>query len=60
MINDVLCQETTRQIGLFKWDYIQQLLREHKSGRADHGLKLLGLITFFQWYNLFITKKVLI
>ena len=56
MANDILTPVSTEQSGLLNWDYISQLLNEHKTGRFDHGLKLLGLVTFYQWYNSFVRE----
>lgn len=50
-MQDVLSAERLRSHGLFKAEYIHELMNEHISGQADHRKKLWNLLTFQLWWE---------
>ena len=51
LLLDTLCADAVRRHGLFRWDPIEALLREHLEGRADHRKELWTLFVFQRWYE---------
>jgi asparagine synthase (glutamine-hydrolysing) len=49
LTDDLLSAESLRSTGLFSPEYVQRLLREHRSGRADHRKPLWTLLVFELW-----------
>lgn len=49
LLLDTLAEDTVRQTGLFRWEGIQTLLREHLERRANWGYHLWGLMTLLLW-----------
>ncbi len=47
----LLAPEALAATGLFKPDYVQQLLAEHRSGARDHRKRLWNLLSFMMWYD---------
>lgn len=54
LVRDVLSPEAIHRRGLFKPAKAQQLLDEHESGFADHGLLIWGLLNIELWQQLFL------
>ena len=52
-VMDLLSAECIRRRGLFEEKYVQQLLREHISGRADRGAQLWALVLIELWQRQF-------
>ena len=46
---DVLSPENIDAVGVFDRLFIEQLIREHVSGKANHYRELWNLIVLFQW-----------
>ncbi|HZT68521.1 MAG TPA: asparagine synthase (glutamine-hydrolyzing) [Terriglobia bacterium] len=51
LVAEVLNEEKLRRQGLFNVTYVQQLIREHSSRRADHRKALWTLLCFQLWYD---------
>jgi asparagine synthase (glutamine-hydrolysing) len=47
---DSLSGETVKKQGFFNYAYIQKLLKEHCSGKANHRQKIWPLVVFTRWY----------
>jgi asparagine synthase (glutamine-hydrolysing) len=41
------------ELGIFDYDYVQQLLNEHISGKADHNFRIWILLNLEIWYRLY-------
>lgn len=54
MVRDTLTERATCDLGVFDWTFVDRLVSSHLSAQSNHGLKLLGLITFYTWYDLFL------
>lgn len=50
-LNELLSEETVKKQGIFNVGYIQKILAEHRSGKANHKGKLWNLFVFQKWYN---------
>lgn len=57
-LHDHLAPDTLGRRGLFDQDYVAQLLNEHDSSFADHGLLLWGLLNVELWHRLYIDQPV--
>ena len=42
--------------GVFNWDFIQHLRREHMTGRRDNSYQLYAIIMFDAWYRKYILE----
>ena len=49
--DEVLRRSPLRQLGLLDFDYIHDLWRIHREGRADHSFDLWCLINLSGWYE---------
>jgi len=49
MLNDIVNEETVNATGLFHWQPINKLMRDHFERRANNGYQLWGLLTLFLW-----------
>jgi asparagine synthase (glutamine-hydrolysing) len=45
------------ELGIFDADYIQQLLDEHISGKADHNFRIWILLNLEIWYRLYFENE---
>jgi asparagine synthase (glutamine-hydrolysing) len=52
MVADVLSPTALRRVGLFDPSYVQRLISEHDSMRADHSRPLWTLLVFMSWYDM--------
>ena len=43
--------------GIFRHSFIENLLKEHISGKRDHGRAIWSLFVFEMWYNKWISKS---
>jgi asparagine synthase (glutamine-hydrolysing) len=48
-LGDYLAEETVRRRGLFRPAAVSTMMREHLSGRADHGERLWLLMALEGW-----------
>ncbi len=55
MMEETLSEAIIRDAGLFNYDYIDQLKKEHLSNRFDHSHKLWALMIFHLWRKQFIS-----
>jgi asparagine synthase (glutamine-hydrolysing) len=46
---DTLTESAVKETGLFRWEGIEKLLRDHLERRANLGYHLWGLMTLFVW-----------
>ena len=53
-VSDLLAPDTIRRRGLFDVSYVQGLLQDHMSGRADRGAQLWALMLVELWHARFI------
>jgi asparagine synthase (glutamine-hydrolysing) len=51
LIDDYLREETIRRQGLFRYEVISRLVRDHMSCRRDTSWQLWNLIVFQHWYE---------
>jgi len=49
MLNDVVNEETVAETGLFRWQPINKLMRDHFERRANNGYQLWGLLNLMLW-----------
>lgn len=57
MVADALSEGKVKSQGLFNAAYIERLLQEHSSGRADHWKLLWTLLCFQLWYERWAAKN---
>jgi asparagine synthase (glutamine-hydrolysing) len=53
-VHDLLSPGTVKRRALFNPTYVQALLDEHDSGKADHGHLLWGLLSVELWHRAFL------
>jgi asparagine synthase (glutamine-hydrolysing) len=53
-MRDLLSKRHINRRGLFNHAYVEQLMREHEVGFADHATMLYGLINLEHWFTHFI------
>jgi asparagine synthase (glutamine-hydrolysing) len=53
-MRDHLSNDCIKRRGLFNHDYVEELMREHEAGFADHATMLYGLINLEHWFTLFV------
>jgi len=58
MLLDILNKENINSLGYFNYPYVENIIKEHLMLKKNHGYKLLGLMWFCIWYNLFIKNKM--
>jgi asparagine synthase (glutamine-hydrolysing) len=51
LVGDLLREEKLKRQGVFNARFVNQLLQEHWSGRADHRKALWTLLSFQLWYD---------
>ena len=56
-VQEVLTQDGIKKTGLFNQKYINQILQEHLSYKADHESKIMALLVFIIWYDIYMTGK---
>jgi asparagine synthase (glutamine-hydrolysing) len=49
LLLDTVCFDAIQQTGLFRWQPVQQILREHLERKANWGYHLWGLLTLLLW-----------
>lgn len=49
LLLDTLTRDVIRSSGLFSWPYVEQLLQEHFTRKANWGYHLWGLMTLVLW-----------
>lgn len=52
-----LAPELIESTGFLNYDFINNLFKQHKAKKADHGRALWTLISFMAWYYLFIATN---
>lgn len=50
-------EDYVKKEGIFNWDYIQFLRKQHKSGKRDNSMGLFGIIMFDVWYRKYFLKE---
>jgi asparagine synthase (glutamine-hydrolysing) len=56
MAHDILLSETATARGIFRKDYVQQLLDEHVSARTNHHTRLWALLMLELWFRMWIDQ----
>ncbi len=51
LVADTLAEDKLKRQGIFNPAFVQQMLREHAQGRADHRKALWTLLCFQLWYD---------
>ncbi len=51
---DTLLSSRARSRGYFRPSFVQQLIREHQSGRRDHNLRLWQLVVLECWHRQYV------
>lgn len=49
LLLDTITQDAVERTGLFRWKYIQTLMNDHFTRRANYGYHLWGLLILFLW-----------
>lgn len=57
-VRDLLSPSTLRRRGLFDLNFVEQLINQHESGFADHGLLLWGLMSIELWQRVYMDSRV--
>jgi len=50
---ETLSKENIESVGIFDFEYINELINSHLNGQEDNRIKLWTLVVFVQWYNNF-------
>jgi len=53
---DTLNAQSVNEEGIFRWETVDQLIREHTRGEKNHSHRLWGLLVFRLWKNEFMVK----
>ena len=53
---DTLNAQSVNEEGIFRWETVDQLIREHTRGEKNHSHRLWGLLVFRLWKNEFMKK----
>ena len=56
-VQEVLTKDEIGKTGLFNQKYINQILQEHLSHKADHESKIMALLVFTIWYDIYMSGK---
>ena len=54
-VTQVMDEARIFEAGIFNKSYVDQIIREHQSGRKDHNFKIWNLLNYEVWYRLFIS-----
>lgn len=54
--NDLLSRDHILKQGIFNYDYVNKILKEHRSKKNDHRKKIWTLLMFQVWYNNWLLK----
>lgn len=57
MILDILSSERTKSLGYFNHEYILQILNEHFKNIRNNSWKILSLVNFYLWHDIYIDSK---
>ncbi|MDA1169074.1 MAG: asparagine synthase (glutamine-hydrolyzing) [bacterium] len=57
-VQEVLSEKNIQHTGIFRYEYIKELIDEHKNKRFDNRKKLWTLIVFQLWYERWIVRGV--
>ena len=56
LLSTYLGRERISDVGLFRVEPVEGLVKEHLEGRADHGRALWGLLNYMMWLELYIPR----
>jgi len=56
MAYDVLLGETATARGIFRKDYVRQLLDDHVTGEANHHTRLWALLMLELWFRMWVDQ----
>jgi asparagine synthase (glutamine-hydrolysing) len=56
MAYDVLLSETATARGIFRKDYVRQLLEDHVTGEANHHTRLWALLMLELWFRMWVDQ----
>jgi len=51
---DILSYDSLKKSGLFNYEYVQQILNDHMSGKSNNFKKIWTLIVLINWINIYI------
>ena len=58
LLLDIVCFDAVQQTGLFRWEPVEQILREHMERKANWGYHLWGLLMLLLWMKRWKVKAV--
>lgn len=57
IIDKYINKETIDRVGLFNWEFIQQIRNDHYSKKRDYGRGLWCLLLFLIWHEMYFEKN---
>jgi asparagine synthase (glutamine-hydrolysing) len=54
LMTDTLAENRLREVGIWKPDGVQAMIRQHRERQQDNGHQLWGILTFMLWWEQFI------
>jgi asparagine synthase (glutamine-hydrolysing) len=57
LLEEYLSPHQVRQRGYFRPEVVQEMIRDHRSGRRDYSLHLWALISFEEWHRQYLDAK---
>ena len=54
MVNDLLSKENVEKRGIFNYDFIEQMIKEDRSGKEDNAYRIYQLLTIELWFRTYI------
>jgi asparagine synthase (glutamine-hydrolysing) len=57
-ILEILNPENVHALGFLNWNFVRQLLAEHRQGLQNHDYKLWGLMNLVRWHQKFVHGKI--
>jgi asparagine synthase (glutamine-hydrolysing) len=54
--DDFMAKAYTEQQGIFNWEFLQVLRRQHKARRRDNSMELFGIIMFDVWFRKYVLR----
>jgi asparagine synthase (glutamine-hydrolysing) len=54
MVDDLLCEPTIRERGLFRPEAVRKLVKEHRTGAQDWSMQIWQFLTLELWMRTFL------
>jgi len=55
-VSDILLSAKARSRGYFRKTYVEDVLKEHRSGAQDHGVRLFSLLVLEMWHEKYVDQ----